>query len=65
MSSTGDVVLGAPASTTQTTVDKKKKKRTGRIAKKRLHIFMDHSKLAFNRWETWPNHGTSRIVRHS
>jgi hypothetical protein len=51
MSSTGDVVLGATACTIRTTVEKKRKKRTGRIAKKRLHIFMGHNKLAFNGWE--------------
>jgi hypothetical protein len=28
-----------------------KKKRTGRIAKKTLHIFIDQTKLAFNGWE--------------
>jgi hypothetical protein len=43
--------LGATACTTRTIVDKRKKKRTGQIAKKRLHIFMDPTKLAFNGWE--------------
>jgi hypothetical protein len=51
MSSTGDIVLDATTCTTGKSEEKKKKKRTGRIAKKRLHIFMDHSKLAFNGWE--------------
>jgi hypothetical protein len=51
MSSTGDVVLGAAACSRGTTEDKKRKRRTRRIAKKRLHIFMDHTKLAFNGWE--------------
>jgi hypothetical protein len=51
MSSTRDIVLGATACATGTTEDKKKKKRTGRITKKRLHIFMDQTKLAFNGWE--------------
>jgi hypothetical protein len=51
MSSTRDVVLGVAACTTGTMEDKKRKKRSGRIAKKKLHIFMDQTKLAFNGWE--------------
>jgi hypothetical protein len=51
MSSTQGVVLGAAALNTPRTSNKKKKKRTCKSAKKRLHIFMDHSKLAFNGWE--------------
>jgi hypothetical protein len=51
MSSTGNVVLGAAACTTGKSENKRRKRRTGRIAKKRLHIFMDHSKLTFNGWE--------------
>jgi hypothetical protein len=48
---TQEVVLGAAALNTLRRKDKKKKKGTGRPTKKKLHIFMDHSKLAFNGWE--------------
>lgn len=51
MSSTQDVVSDVVTCIIGTMEDKKSKKRTGRIAKKRLHIFMDQTKLAFNGWE--------------
>ena len=55
MSSTQDLVLGATARKTYKRKDKRqRKKRTGRIGKKRLHIFVDENKLAFNRWEEVP-----------
>jgi hypothetical protein len=33
---------------------RQRKKRTGRIGKKRLHIFLDESKKTFNGWEEVP-----------
>jgi hypothetical protein len=52
MSSTQDVVFGVVALNTPKRKEKRMKKRgTGRIGKKRLHIFLDDSKLAFNGWE--------------
>jgi hypothetical protein len=55
MTSTQDLVLGAVARKTPKRKDnRKKKQRTSRIGKKRLHIFLDESKLAFNRWEEVP-----------
>jgi hypothetical protein len=55
MSSTREVVLGAAALNTLTRkYKKKKKKRTGRNAKKRLHIFLDENKKAFLEWEDVP-----------
>jgi hypothetical protein len=40
--------LGAVAFNTPRRKDKKRKKKTSRSTKKRLYIFIDHSKLAFN-----------------
>jgi hypothetical protein len=59
MSSTQDLVLGATARKMHKRKDKRqRKKRMGRIGKKRLHIFLDESKLAFNRWEEVPKSWT-------
>jgi hypothetical protein len=52
MSSTQDVVLSAAALNTLERKDKRKKKK--RMSKKRLYIFLDDSKLAFNGREDVP-----------
>lgn len=54
MSLAQEVVLGAVALNTLTRKYKKKKKRTRRNAKKRLHIFLDENKNAFLEWEDIP-----------
>jgi hypothetical protein len=52
MISTQDLVLGAATWNKSKRKDKRPyKKRTWRIGKKRLHIFLDESKLAFNGWK--------------
>jgi hypothetical protein len=52
MSSTQDLVLGATACKMRKRKDKRQKKKImGKIGKKKLHIFLDESKLAFNGWE--------------
>jgi hypothetical protein len=55
MTSTQDLVLGAAARKMPKRKDnREKKRRMGRIVKKRLHIFRNESKLAFNGWKEVP-----------
>ena len=55
MSSIQDLVLSAAARKTHKRKDKReRKKRTGKIGKKRLYIFLDENKKAFDGWEEVP-----------
>ena len=55
MTSTQDLVSGTVARKMPKKKDnRKKKRRMGRIGKKRLHIFHNENKLAFNGWEEVP-----------
>jgi hypothetical protein len=55
MSLTQDLILDAEACKTHRKKDKRqRKKRTGKTGKKRLHIFFDKNKKAFNGWEDVP-----------